>query len=149
MRLRRDKTEDAMGRPSRRSSFLGDADARFFCGTEQTGYAALEILPHRGLRFALGAPQGFTPTGVRELIHQGVGPNEKIKRVKNEYRSAGEKAVEKPLRGNPWKPGFPLRLEIPQQTRDFHFPPASTTTSLTIAITFNKMQKPASLRSED
>jgi hypothetical protein len=32
---------------------------------------------------------------------------------------------------------------------DFHFPTASTTTSLTIAITFNKMQKPASLRSED
>ncbi len=31
---------------------------------------------------------------------------------------------------------------------DFHFPTASTT-SLTIAITFNKMQKPASLRSED
>jgi hypothetical protein len=31
---------------------------------------------------------------------------------------------------------------------DFHFPTA-TTTSLTIAITFNKMQKPASLRSED
>jgi len=50
-----------MGRPSWRSSFLGDADAKF-----------LEIFPHPGLRFA--------PTGVRELIHQGVGPNEKIKR---------------------------------------------------------------------
>ena len=34
---------------------------------------------------------------------------------------------------------------------DFHFPTAPTTTNshLTIAITFNKMQKPASLRSED
>ncbi len=32
---------------------------------------------------------------------------------------------------------------------DFHFPTATTTTSLTIAITFNKMQEPASLRSED
>jgi len=29
------------------------------------------------------------------------------------------KAVEKPLRGKP-RPGFPLRLEIPQQRRDFH-----------------------------
>jgi hypothetical protein len=61
MGLRRDKTEDAMGRPnrmgrpSRRSSFLGDADARFFCETEQTGHDALEVLPHRGLRFALNA----------------------------------------------------------------------------------------------
>ena len=90
MRLRRDKTEDVMVRPSRRSSFLGDADARFFCGTEQTGHTALEILLHRGLRVALRAPQGFTPTGVRELIHQKVGPNENIKRAKNEYRSAGE-----------------------------------------------------------
>jgi hypothetical protein len=31
---------------------------------------------------------------------------------------------------------------------DFHFPTAPTTTSLTIVITFNKMQKPASLRSD-
>ena len=62
MRLRRDKTEDAMGRPSWRSSLLGDTDARFFCGTEQTDPAALEILSHRGLRFALRAPQDFTPT---------------------------------------------------------------------------------------
>ncbi len=29
--------------------------------------------------------------------------------------------MEKPLRGNPWKPGFPLRLEIPHKTRDSHF----------------------------
>ena len=35
------------------------------------------------------------------------------------------KTVEKPLRGNP-KAGFPLRLEIPQRTRDSHFPTAST-----------------------
>ena len=35
------------------------------------------------------------------------------------------KAVEKPLRGNP-KAGFPLRLGIPQKTRDSHFPTAST-----------------------
>jgi hypothetical protein len=35
------------------------------------------------------------------------------------------KAVEKPLRANP-KAGFPLRLEIPQKTRDSHFPTAAT-----------------------
>jgi len=35
------------------------------------------------------------------------------------------KAVEKPLRGKP-KPGFPLRLEIPQHRRDSHFPTATT-----------------------
>jgi hypothetical protein len=34
------------------------------------------------------------------------------------------KAVEKPLRGKP-KAGFPLRLRIPQQRRDSHFPTAT------------------------
>jgi hypothetical protein len=55
MRLKRSKTGDAMARPSWRSSLLGDAGAKFFCETEQTGYDALEILPHPGLRFALNA----------------------------------------------------------------------------------------------
>ena len=46
---------DAMGRPSWRSSFLGDAGATFF----STGYDVLEIHPHPGLRFALSAsPSG-------------------------------------------------------------------------------------------
>jgi len=36
------------------------------------------------------------------------------------------KAVEKPLRGKP-KTGFPLRLEIPQNRRDSHFPTATAT----------------------
>jgi hypothetical protein len=35
------------------------------------------------------------------------------------------KAVEKPLRGKP-QVGFPLRLEIPQHRRDFHFPTTRT-----------------------
>jgi putative transposase len=39
----------------------------------------------------------------------------------------GEKAVEKPLRGKPTT-GFPLRLEIPPNTRDFHFPTATAAT---------------------
>jgi hypothetical protein len=71
MRMRRDKTGDVVGRPSWRLSFLSDPGANFFCETEQTGHDALEILPHPCLRFALDASQGFAPTGVRELIHQG------------------------------------------------------------------------------
>jgi len=74
------QNQDALARPSWRSSFLGDASANFFW----TAHDVLKILPHSGLRFALRvtlrATQGFAPTGVRELIHQGVGPNEKIKR---------------------------------------------------------------------
>ncbi len=32
MRMRRDKTRDAVGRPSWRSSFLGDPGVKFLCG---------------------------------------------------------------------------------------------------------------------
>lgn len=39
---------------------------------------------------------------------------------------AAQKAVEKPLRGKVQKPTFPPRLEIPQTTRDSHFPTATT-----------------------
>jgi hypothetical protein len=49
----------------------------------------------------------------------------------------GPKAVEKTGKKRPWK-----------SLRDSHFPAASTTTSLTIAITFWKMHPPASLRSD-
>jgi transposase len=38
------------------------------------------------------------------------------------------KAVEKTLRGKVQKQTFPLNLQIPQRTRDSHFPTASTTT---------------------
>jgi hypothetical protein len=38
------------------------------------------------------------------------------------------KAVEKTLRGKAPKKTFPLNLQIPQPTRDSHFPTASTTT---------------------
>lgn len=40
------------------------------------------------------------------------------------------RAVEKTLRGKVQKPTFPLNLQIPQTTRDSHFPTASTTTNL-------------------
>jgi hypothetical protein len=40
------------------------------------------------------------------------------------------KAVEKTLRGKVQKPTFPLNLQIPQNTRDSHFPTASTATNL-------------------
>jgi len=55
MRLKRGKTGDAMGRPSWRSLFLGDASASFFCETEQTGHDVWKMFPHPGLRFALSA----------------------------------------------------------------------------------------------
>src|ERR1700723_1557021 len=72
---------DAMGRPSWRSSFLGDAGANFFC----TGHDVLEILPPpqsalRPERVTPWATQGFAPTGMAGANHQEVGPNEKIKR---------------------------------------------------------------------
>ena len=41
-------------------------------------------------------------------------------------QTAAKQAVEKPLRGKVQKPTFPPRLEIPQ-TRDSHFPTATTT----------------------
>jgi hypothetical protein len=66
MRLKRGKTGDAMGRPSWRSLFLGDASASFFCETEQTGRDVLKILPHPGLRFALSA----SPYGRRRASHR-------------------------------------------------------------------------------
>ena len=55
--------------------------ANFFC----TGNDILEILPDPGLRFALNAsPFGRRRASLRpasgSLIHQEVGPNEKIKR---------------------------------------------------------------------
>jgi hypothetical protein len=40
------------------------------------------------------------------------------------------KAVEKTLRGKVQKQTFPLILQIPQTTRDSHFPTASTATNL-------------------
>ena len=44
--------------------------------------------------------------------------------------AAAAEAVEKTLRGKVKKPTFPPRLEIPQTTRDSHFPTASTATAL-------------------
>jgi len=43
-------------------------------------------------------------------------------------KNAAPKAVEKTLRGKVQKLTFPPRLEIPPTARDYHFPPASTTT---------------------
>jgi hypothetical protein len=45
-----------------------------------------------------------------------------------EPKGPRRKAVEKSLRGKP-KAGFPLRLEIPQQQRDSHFPTATAATN--------------------
>jgi len=51
------QNQDALARPSWRSSFLGDASANFFW----TAHDVLKILPHSGLRFALNA----SPSGRR------------------------------------------------------------------------------------
>src|ERR1700693_5063860 len=72
---------DAIGRPSWRSSFLGDAGPNFFC----TGHDILEILPPpqsalRPNRVTPLATQGFAPPGVPGADHHEVGRNEKIKR---------------------------------------------------------------------
>jgi transposase len=45
--------------------------------------------------------------------------------VSIEKTSPAAKAVEKPLRGKVKRPTFPPRLEIPQSTRDSHFPTAA------------------------
>ena len=71
MRLRRDKTGDAMGQPSWRLSFLGDADAKLFCGSEQTRRDESEILPHPGLRFALNASPFVGDAGLRSDLGAG------------------------------------------------------------------------------
>src|SRR5713226_6469903 len=48
-------------------------------------------------------------------------------RQSSRRKSAGKRAVEKPLRGKV-QTTFPLRLEIPQTRRDSHFPTAPATT---------------------
>ncbi len=58
-----------------------DAGANFFCNRPRCfrkSPAPRSAL--RPKRVTLRATQGFAPTGVRELIHQEVGPNGKIKR---------------------------------------------------------------------
>src|SRR6266481_5391219 len=58
-----------------------DAGANFFCNRPRcfrNSPAPRSAL--RPKRVTLRATQGFAPTGVRELIHQEVGPNQKIKR---------------------------------------------------------------------
>ena len=58
-----------------------DAGANFFCNRPRcfrNSPAPRSAL--RPKRVTLRATQGFAPTGVRELIHQEVGPNGKIKR---------------------------------------------------------------------
>ncbi len=64
-------------------------------------------------------------------------------------KSSGAKAVEKPLRGNPKKRGSHSAWKSRKRRGISTFRTASTTTTLTIVITFCKMQPPASLRSED
>ena len=90
-------------------------------------YALPETLRHR------------VRAGCRVLVHEHLDGTQTIRygpHVVGRYNAQGwplleqskprrRKAVEKPLRGKP-QAGFPLRLEIPQHRRDFHFPTART-----------------------
>jgi hypothetical protein len=80
MRLRRDKTGDAVGRPRRESSLLGDPAAKFFC--ENGGQAQKRrnrqkrkkprgqdffqaaVQPKKGLSEEWSAPQTIVRSGV-------------------------------------------------------------------------------------
>ena len=80
-----------------------------------------------------------TLAGCRVMVHEHLDGSLTVRfgpHVVGRYNAQGwplpeqrsprrRKAVEKPLRGKP-KPGFPLRLEIPQNRRDSHFPTATT-----------------------
>src|SRR5258708_13418389 len=56
----------------------------------------------RPKRVTLRATQGFAPTGVRELIHQEVGPNEKIKRGQIKLTERRIRRGQKPSAGTRW-----------------------------------------------
>src|SRR5207245_11259674 len=65
-----------------------------------------------------GTPGGGAPRGPRDC------------RQRSAENRASHTTVEKTLRGKVGKQTFPLRLGIPQKTRDSHFPTAATTTAL-------------------
>src|SRR5712692_4754788 len=65
---------------------------------------------------------GWTTTRCVRTAAWGIGPQRSSR-----PKSAGKRAVEKPLRGKV-QTTFPLRLEIPQTRRDSHFPTAPATT---------------------
>lgn len=75
-----------------------------------------------------------TLAGCRVIVHEHLDGTLTLRygpHVVGRYNAQGwplqgnrRKAVEKPLRGKP-KPGFPLRLEIPQPRRGPHFPTAT------------------------
>src|SRR6266849_5992505 len=65
---------------------------------------------------------GWTTTRCVRTAAWGIGPQRSSR-----PKSAGKRAVEKPLRGKV-QTTFPLRLEIQQTRRDSHFPTAPATT---------------------
>src|ERR1700735_74158 len=95
---------DAIGRPSWRSSFLGDAGASFFCADDEV----VEILPPpesalRPKRVALWATQCFAPTGVAGADHHEVGPNEKIKRGQIKLTESISGCHIRDVASSPWR----------------------------------------------
>ena len=116
----------------------GDLD--FVFSVQQTRTVAGDNTVQLGGRWLQIAPTGWRGSlaGCRVTVHEhldgtlsiGYGPhivgryNAQGWPLLEEIKSRRRKAVEKPLRGKP-KAGFPLRLEIPQQQRDSHFPTAT------------------------
>ncbi len=83
--------------------------------------AGCTVIVHQHLDGTLTITYG--PHRVGRYRSDGLALQQKI--------APARRAVEKTLRGKVQKPTFPRSLEIPQRTRDSHFPTAPTTAGLT------------------
>jgi len=91
MRLRRDKTGEAMGQPSWRLSFLGDPGTKFLCGKlerstkkeksskKERKEGPWKLAPLMGIRKERGFPQQLEKSLARNarLFHSSHRPNNK------------------------------------------------------------------------
>jgi len=82
--------------------------------------AGCQVVVHQHLDGTLSLTHG--PHGLGRYTAQG-GAMET-------NNTAARRALEKPLRGKVMKPTFPPSLEIPQSTRDSHFPTATATAAV-------------------
>ena len=114
-------------------------DLDFVFSLQQTRTVARDNTVQLGERWLQIEPVGWRGSlaGCRVVVHEHLDSTLTLRygpHVVGRYNAQGwplleegkqrRKAVEKPLRGKP-KAGFPLRLEIPQQRRDSHFPTAT------------------------
>jgi len=75
MRMRKDKTEDVVGQPNRRSSFLGDPGAKFLCGKLGIGTKKEKRSEKKGrwelwaaIRASRVAPMAWKNEGLRDRV---------------------------------------------------------------------------------